>query len=119
MANFHNIDDDLIDKAFEYPCVYEDIYILGLKEGEVLISYNPSFMQNTNGMLIGIDSRFTHFYVVNSIGNIIKNLQLNWETECLIDDKLPINSVNYVPIIISGIGLVCIIICLLIKRRKK
>lgn len=119
MASFYNSNGDLIDKAYEYPCVYEDIYILGLEEGEILISYNPSFMQNTNGILIGVDSRFSHFYIVNRNESIVKSLRLNWVTDCTEEIKLPIRNINNIPIIISGIGIICLIIYLLLKRRKK
>jgi len=119
MANFYNSTGILIDKAYEYPCIYEDIYILGLKEGEILISYNPSFMQNANGILIGVDSRFSHFYIVNRNESIVKSLRLNWVTDCTEEIKLPIINANYIPIIICGFGIMCLVIYFLITRRKK
>jgi len=119
MANFYNTNGDLINIAYEYPCVYEDIYILGLEEGEVLVSYSPSFMQNSNGLIIGIDSRFTHFYIVQSNESIIKSLRLNWINDCTEDIQLQVNKINHFPLIISGVGFVCVIICLLAIRRKK
>lgn len=119
MANFYNSNGDLINKAYEYPCIYEDIYIIGLEEGEVLVSYNPGFMQNSNGLVIGIDSRFTHFYIVQSNESIIKSLHLNWIKNCTEEIQLHINEINYFPLIITGIGIVCVIICLLAIWRKK
>jgi uncharacterized Fe-S cluster-containing radical SAM superfamily protein len=82
MVNFYNIDNEIVDTAYEYPCIYNDIYILNLKEGELLISYDPSFMQNSNGLLVGIDSRFKEFYVINRNQVIVKRLSLQWINNC-------------------------------------
>lgn len=82
MVNFYNIDNEIVDTAYEYPCIYNDIYILNLKEGELLVSYDPSFMQNSNGLLVGIDSRFKEFYVINRDQIIIERLSLQWINDC-------------------------------------
>jgi len=82
MVNFYNIDNEIVDTAYEYPCIYNDIYILNLKEEELLVSYDPSFMQNSNGLLVGIDSRFKDFYVINRDQIIIKRLSLQWINDC-------------------------------------
>lgn len=120
MANFYNADNIIIDTVFEYPCLYEDIYILGLNEGEVLISYNPQFMQNTNGMVIGVDSRFTQFYIVKSDNSISKSLKLNWNNDCSNISNSSVKSNNYAPLI--GISIVFTLILfafVFLKRRKK
>jgi len=120
MANFYNADNIIIDTVFEYPCLYKDIYILGLNEGEVLISYNPQFMQNTNGMVIGIDSRFKQFYIVNSDNSILKSLKLIWNSNCSDISNTSVKTNNYVPIIGISIvfTLVLIVIVVLIRRKK-
>jgi len=119
MANFYNSENTIVDTGFEYPCKSEDIYILGLKEGEVLISYNPQFMQNTNGQIIGIDSRFTHFYIMKSNKSIVKSLELNWINDCSSIPIIPIKTQNYYPIIgISILGVLVLIIYFQLKRRK-
>lgn len=82
MINFTNSQNLIIDSAYEYPCVYEDIYISGLNENNLLVSYHPSFMQNSNGMVIGIDSRFTNFYVIDQDQNVLKKLELKWIDNC-------------------------------------
>lgn len=119
MANFYNSENTIINTGFEYPCLSEDIYILGLKEGEVLVSYNPQFMQNTNGLIIGIDSRFTHFYIVKNNKSMVKSLRLNWINDCSTILNIPIKTPNYYPIIgISIIGTLVLIIYFQLKRRK-
>lgn len=120
MANFYNADNIIIDTVFEYPCLYEDIYILGLNEGEVLISYNPQFMQNTNGMVIGIDSRFTQFYIVKSDNSILKSLKLNWRSDCSNISNSSVKTNNYVPLFgISVVFTLILIAFVFLKRRRK
>lgn len=82
MANFYNSENILTDIAYEFPCEYEEITLKGLKEGELLISYNPSFIQNTDGNLVGIDSRFDKFYVIDSSKKVLKILELRWTNNC-------------------------------------
>jgi hypothetical protein len=120
MANFYNARHTQVNTAYEYPCLNEDIYIFGLKKGEILVSYNPSFMQNTNGLIIGIDSRFTRFYIINQTESIVKSLNLNWITDCTekIDIPLINPKVDYITIsTLCFLGLSLIIF--FIKRRKK
>lgn len=88
MVNFYNIDNEIVERAYEYPCIYNDIYIFNLKEGELLISYDPSFMQNSNGLLVGIDSRFKEFYVINRDRIIVKTLNLEWINNCNLDNDI-------------------------------
>lgn len=95
MVNFYNIDNEIIETAYEYPCIFSDIYIFNLKKGELLISYDPSFMQNTNGLLVGIDSRFKEFYVINKDKVIVKTLNLNWVNNCDLNyEKVKINEIE-------------------------
>lgn len=82
MANFYNTKNEITNTAFEFPCDYEEITLKGLKEGELLVSYSPSFIQNSNGILVGVDSRFNTFYILNSEKNVLKTLELNWSTRC-------------------------------------
>jgi|GEM_PF-3028531 len=82
MANFYNSNNETTNIAYEFPCLSEDITLNGLKEGELLVSYNPDYIQNSNGLLIGIDSRFIKFYHLNSEKKVVKTLELNWINNC-------------------------------------
>jgi len=120
MVNFYNIENEVVDIAYEYPCIYNDIYIFNLKEGELLISYDPSFMQNSNGLLVGIDSRFKEFYVIDRNQVIIKELNLQWIDNCnLINDIDELNeSDNYI-FIYLGVSILISVLFIKLKRKKK
>lgn len=120
MANFTNSQDLIIDSAYEYPCIYEDIYISGLNENNLLISYDPSFMQNANGMVIGIDSRFTNFYIIDKNQNILKSLELKWLNNCTINEQLESQkNDNQFFYIIFGLFLVNILIIVVLNKMKR
>ncbi len=120
MINFYNSENDIINTAYEFPCEFIDVYIKGLKEGEILVSYNPSLLQNSNGLVIGIDSRFKKFYVLNKEKSIIKQLDLDWVSDCTtlqnVTKKMHVSknySYSYLLIII-----VLVLIINLIRSKK-
>lgn len=120
MANFYNSNNILTSIAYEFPCEYDELSLKGLKEGEILVSYNPSFIQNSNGIVVGIDSRFTKFYVLNSNRSILKVLELNWINDCskvlseIVESKTIRNDYSIAIIL----GFVFIILIIKTFRRK-
>jgi len=119
MANFYNEMNEVTNIAYEYPCEDHELILKGLKEGELLISYNPSYIQNSNGILVGIDSRFTKFYILNNSKEVINTLELTWENNCEVittNEQIKIShDYNLLILIITIITLVII----KILRRKK
>lgn len=120
MANFYNLNNKIIDTAYEYPCIYDDIYILNLKEGELLISYSPSFMQNTNGLLVGIDSRFNEFYVINRDKIIVKTLNLQWSNDCnATSQAIEVHTTNnYYILYLGALVLISVLFIKYIRGKK-
>lgn len=119
MANFTDQNQIITNTAYEFPCEYNDIYIDGLKEGEILVSYNPYLLQNSNGLVIGIDSRFSRFYVMDKNRIIIKELDLTWINSC--DTKINTHIHQYTKnssFLILLIMLIFIFIINIIRRKK-
>ena len=81
MANFYNSQNIVTNIVYEFPCKEDKLILKGLKKGELLISYNPSYIQNSNGE-VSIDSRFTKFYILNEEKSIINTLELKWINNC-------------------------------------
>lgn len=81
MANFYNSQNIVTNIVYEFPCKDDKLILKGLKEGELLISYNPSYIQNSNGE-VSIDSRFTKFYILDKEKSIINTLELKWIKDC-------------------------------------
>ena len=120
MTNFYNINKQIINSAYEYPCIYEDIYIFNMDENQLLISYEPSFMQNTNGIVIGIDSRFTNFYIIDKDNIIIKSLKINWINDCSESVvELETNSFNYKNYLFITLLIVTLVIIVLLKLKRR
>lgn len=120
MINFKNSQNLIIDSAYEYPCVYEDIYISGLNENNLLISYSPSFMQNSDGMVIGIDSRFTNFYVIDQEQNVLEKLELKWINNCELNSTIETQkNNNHYFYLLYGSILTILIIIFVIKKIKR
>ncbi len=62
-------------------CGFDRVYLNGLAPGSLLISNAPYMIVNSNGLLAGVDERFTRFEVVNQ-GITEKIVTLNWKTDC-------------------------------------
>jgi len=79
--------------SFNYGnCGYSQVYLSGLKEGELLISDVPFYIQNTNGVLAGIDQRFTSFKLVRD-DVVMDTIQLSWKGNC-VENKGELLSIN-------------------------
>lgn len=119
MTNFYNTLNEITTLAYEFPCEYDELEIKGLKEGEILISYSPNYIQNSNGIVVGIDSRFTNFYVLNTKKEVINTLELTWINDCdstIVNEKEEIrNDFNLLVLIIS---IITILIIEILRRKK-
>ncbi len=62
-------------------CGYSRVYLSGLKEGESVISEDPFLIQNVNGVIAGIDERFTSLKLVKN-QEVIQTIRLNWTNSC-------------------------------------
>ncbi|HCT63155.1 MAG TPA: hypothetical protein DIC19_03545 [Erysipelotrichaceae bacterium] len=81
MAYFHVNDPN--QTPINQICVFNEPYISGLEVGQVLVHLDPAFMQKDNGLMVGVDHRFTSFYVINQDHLIIDKLNITWNN-CLI-----------------------------------
>lgn len=62
-------------------CGFSQVYLQGLKEGELIVSDQPFLIQNSNGLLVGIDQRFTQLKHVKN-NTTIDTVQLHWKESC-------------------------------------
>jgi hypothetical protein len=83
MAYFSNIDEHGNGLPIDYACVYEDIFINGLKDGEFLYSHQPHFLMLGNGRIVGINESFRNFYVIDEQRVVLQKLTLMWNEDCL------------------------------------
>lgn len=128
MAYFHPGDDNPSSNFFASPCQYDAVYLADLKTGEYIISDNPYYFQDQNGLMNGINETYTSFKLYNSKNEVVTQLSVHWETECKLEssvvekpnpefvkDHTP--SLNYLGIL----SLVCIfgMIFYLIYRKGK
>jgi hypothetical protein len=75
--------DHVETTSFQYgSCGNSQVYLNGLKEGEVLVSEYPFYIQNSNGVLAGVDQRFTTFKLVKNT-EVISTVQLSWSNNCV------------------------------------
>jgi hypothetical protein len=101
-------------------CGFDRVYLNGLAPGTLLISHSPYMIVNTNGLLVGVDERFTRFEVVDQ-GHILNVLTLHWKTECSIpaEPLTPMtNGISElpVPILLMIVSLVYLAILRRIRR---
>lgn len=119
MANIYNQLNEITNIAYEYPCENDELILKGLKEGELFISYNPNYIQNSNGVLVGIDSRFTKFYILNSKKEVIDTLELTWRNDCeeiIVNEQVDIkHDYNLLILIIT---IITIMIIKILRRKK-
>lgn len=60
----------------------EDIYVDSLKEGEMLVSYQPYMIINTNGLVVGLNESFKQFYYLDQNKNLLTIQELVWNDDC-------------------------------------
>ncbi len=79
---FFNATGQQINQIPTFPCETSEVFIMGLKEGEKLISYDPFIIFNQNGQAIGLDSQFNQFYHLDSNSETIKLINIDWVSDC-------------------------------------
>lgn len=62
-------------------CGFDRVYINNLQPNDRLVSYSPYYVHSGNGLVAGIDERFTHFDILRE-GQTIQTLTLNWNATC-------------------------------------
>lgn len=90
MAYFHINDPN--QTPTHQICTINEPFISGLKEGQVLVHLDPAYMQKDNGLLVGIDDRFSSFYVINQDHVVVKRLNIDWR-DCISPSSASIQTV--------------------------
>lgn len=68
--------------AFQYGnCGTSQVYLSGLQEGESILFETPFLIQNTNGIIAGIDQRFTFLKHIKD-KTVIDTMELSWSDSC-------------------------------------
>jgi len=106
-------------------CGFSRVYLSGLKEGESVISEEPFLIQNVNGIIAGIDQRFSTLKHVKD-QEIIETVHLNWTNSCKETSNTALAVLPYRPrsfIDVLGIPTLLVIVslgfALLINRLRK
>lgn len=63
-------------------CQTQEIFVMGLKSGEKLISYDPFIIFYQNGQAIGLDNQFNQFYHLDIEGNVLSSIYIKWNANC-------------------------------------
>lgn len=79
---FFNASGQTISTIPIFPCVSEEIFVMGLKEGEKLVSHTPFIIFNDNGLAVGLDSSFKQFYHLDSKGENLNIINLTFNDAC-------------------------------------
>ncbi len=66
-----------------YPCKTQEVFVMGLKDGQKLISYEPFIIFNENALAVGLDNSFHQFYLLDHKGNTLNTITLKWNDQCL------------------------------------
>ena len=68
--------------SFQYGnCGNSLVYLNGLQEGESILFEDPYLIQNSNGIIAGIDQRFTLLKHVRNT-EVVDTLKLSWSDSC-------------------------------------
>jgi hypothetical protein len=78
---FSRVDNIPTDWFLSGSCGSDRVYLNELERGDIVMSHSPYYVQNTNGLLVGIDERFTRFDVIRN-GEVLTTLTLNWKSDC-------------------------------------
>ena len=92
MAYFHI--NDLNQTPTTSVCTNNELHVFGLRSDQVILHIDPSFMQRDNGLMVGIDSRFKHFYIVNQNHVIEDELEIEWRDCMQSDYQVQINEID-------------------------
>lgn len=121
---FSRVDQSPTNLFLSGSCGSDRIYLNGLESNSILVSHSPVYIQNTNGILVGIDERFTRFEVIRE-GEVLTTLTLNWKSDCLnkvtseFGPTLLANGISElpIPIILMIVSVMYLAILRRIRRR--
>lgn len=65
-------------------CGFSRVYLSGLQEGEVIYSEDPFLIQNSNGVIVGLDQRFTVLKHVKN-NTVLNSVELKWKDSCMVN----------------------------------
>jgi hypothetical protein len=82
----HNENGKLL--PIEKACIYKDLYVSGLQEHQVLYSNEPFYIQDINGLMVGVNEHFTRFYIMNDERYTIQTLYIEWSSSCELETKI-------------------------------
>ena len=78
-------------------CGFDRVYINQLQPGDRLVSLSSTYVHAGNGLLVGVDERFTRFDVIRN-GETLHTLAISWQTDCTNDSQLvPVAYANGLP----------------------
>ncbi len=118
---FFHINDSIQTPTYQV-CTSNEVYIFGMEQGQILIHIDPAYMQKDNGLLVGINERFSHFYIINQERIIVNELTLDWRdcgTSRSIEQMQPKGKdiIDY-PVPWFGFGFFILILFALIRRIR-
>ena len=101
-------------------CGFDRVYLNDLTPGDLFISHSPYLIINSNGLIVGLDERFTRFDVVRD-GLILQTISIDWKTDCSVtpQELTPLaNGISKlpVPIILMIVSVVYLAILRRIRR---
>ena len=106
-------------------CGFSRVYLSGLKEGESVISEDPFLIQNVNGIIAGLDQRFSTLKHVRN-QEVIETVHLNWTNSCQETANTALSVLPYRPrSFIDALGIPTLLVivsfgfALLINRLRK
>ncbi len=68
---------------FEFSdCKKDEVIIEGLQSGFFILSEDPYYYQDENGLMIGVDNSFTEFKIYNDANDIVDMLSITWVNQC-------------------------------------
>ena len=95
--SFFNAQGQIQNEFLSTSCQTQEIFVMGLKSGEKLISYDPFIIFNQNGQAIGLDNQFSQFYHLDTEGNVLSSFYLKWIENCNPMDETNTRTISILP----------------------
>ena len=117
MAYFHV--NDPYRTPITHLCTLNDVYLSGLQKNQVLLHLEPAFMQKDNGLMVGVDQRFTNFYIVDQDHLIVDRLNIEWK-DCIkssTEATFTADSKNDIRLPIYFLSIVFLLIIMIMMKR--
>jgi hypothetical protein len=62
-------------------CGNDEVFLNDLQANQLLVSYNPLYLQNNNGKIAGVDDSFSTLYIIEN-DVILKTFNMTWHSDC-------------------------------------